>query len=137
MSHLTTIKTRLVSGKHIVQALQAMGYADVKYLKHPQSMQGFFGSSIKKEAEIIIRKKDFTVSGLLADVGFSKNGQGEFDWIITEEDRLKLGDDWYNQLSQRYSYYIVMNSLEQQGFSQVEMEREEDQSIRLVMRRMT
>jgi hypothetical protein len=70
-------------------------------------------------------------------VGFARNEEGVFDWIITREDRRKLGESWYDELNQRYAYYIVLDSLEQQGFSQVEVEREADQSIRLVMRRMT
>jgi hypothetical protein len=139
MSHLTSVATRLISGAHIVQALQAMGYDTVRFFEEPQLMLGYSDSSARKKAEIILRRRDANPGGrgLMADVGFARNEEGVFDWIITREDRRKLGESWYDELNQRYAYYIVLDSLEQQGFSQVEVEREADQSIRLVMRRMT
>ena len=136
MSHFTSIKTKLVSGPHIAKALKAMGYENVEVFDTPQHMFGFTGSNIKKRAEIIIRKRDLKIRNALADVGFCKNEEGSYDWIITNEERRRLSENWYDELSQRYSYYIVLDSLEKQGFSQVETERQPDQSIRIVMRRM-
>ncbi len=136
MSHLTSIKTKLTSGPHLVKALKAMGYKDLEVFDKPAHMFGFSRSHIKKRAEIIIRKRDLNFHNPLADVGFCKNQEGLFDWIITKEDKRRLGENWYDELSQRYAWYVVKDSLEKQGFDQVETERRPDQSIRLVMRRM-
>ncbi|NIM17586.1 MAG: DUF1257 domain-containing protein [Candidatus Aminicenantes bacterium] len=135
MSHFSTLKTRLLSGPYLVKALKDLGYAHVEVHETPQKLVGFFGFKTRKTAEIIIRKKH--VTGLMGDVGFKKGNTGSYDLLVIQEDQEKLNDRWLGQLKQRYAYHVAMDTLINQGFFLAQESQEADQSIRLVLRRMT
>lgn len=135
MSHFTTIATQIVSAKHLVQALNDLGFAEVEVHAQPQPLVGYQGDARVNKAHVIIRKKHI---GLLSnDIGFAQNAKGTFDALISDFDRNDYDHKWLQKLTQRYAYHASRDLLSQQNFSLVEEKQEKDGTIRLTVRRMT
>lgn len=126
MSHFTKIKTRLVNKIYLLKALKDLGYqpeeGDVE-------IQGYANQRRKVCIKV-------TTSNPGYDIGFIKEGE-----------EYKLVADWYGikdttpeeflkRLYQRYAYHAVKDKMREQGFDMVEEEHKEDNSIRLLLRRI-
>jgi hypothetical protein len=134
MSHFTTIATQIVSAKHLVLALNDLGFAEVEVHAAPQPLIGYQGDARVNQAHVIVRKKHI---GLLSnDIGFAQNAKGTFDALISDYDRNTCDDTWMQKLTQRYAYHASRDLLSQQKFSLVEEKQEKDGTIRLTVRRM-
>ena len=134
MSHFTTIATQIVSAKHLVLALNDLGFAEVEIHATPQRLIGYLGDTRANKAHVIVRKKHF---GLLSnDIGFVQNAKGTFDAIFSDYDRNTYDRAWLQKLTQRYAYHVSRDMLAQQRFSLVEEKTEKNGTIRLTVRRM-
>jgi hypothetical protein len=134
MSHFTSITTKIVSAKHLVLALNDLGFAEVEVHATPQPLVGFEGDARANKAHVIIRKKHI---GLLSnDIGFAQNAKGTFDALISDYDRNTYNHAWLQKLTQRYAYHVSCDMLAQQRFSLVEEKTEKNGTIRLTVRRM-
>ncbi|MCD4812059.1 DUF1257 domain-containing protein [bacterium] len=125
MSHFTKMKTRLVVKKHIVEALQDLGYEP---REGKVSIRGYDGQ--KTEVNLMIPTKN-----PIYDLGFRKAG-----------DAFELVADWYgiedvgpekflNKVQQKYAYHAVVDRMAEQGFEVVEEENRKDNTIHLTVRR--
>ncbi len=127
MSHFTRIKTKMVEKEFLVGALKDLGYP---YQESPggREVKGYGGSRI--QAEIIV-----STANPGYDIGFEKKG-----------DSYEIVADWYGirnikqqqfieRLTQRYAYQATRAKLEEQGFTLVEEENQQDGRIHLLVRR--
>lgn len=135
MSHFTTIATQIVSAKHLVLALNDLGFAEVEVHATPQPLVGWLGDARTTTAHVIIRKK--FVGDASNDIGFTQSAKGTFDAIISDFDRVIYDRKWLQKLTQRYAYHASCDLLSRQNFSLVEEQQEQDGTIRLTVRRMT
>ena len=134
MSAYTTIRTKLVSRDYLARALRDMGYADVETYDRPSTLVGYFGEDASNKAEVIIRKRN--LGGATADIGFAKGRNGTFTAVINDMDRERFGYTWVEKIAQRYAYHVARDQLAEKGFELVEEQVEQDQSIRLTLRRV-
>lgn len=134
MSAYTTLKTHMVSVEHILQALKDMGFEIVEAYDRPQALIGYEGLARKQKAEIIIRKKH--VGFASNDIGFRKNTDGRYEAIISEFDRETYNKKWLDQLNQRYAYHVAREKMTEKGFDLIQETVDENNSIRLTLRRM-
>lgn len=135
MSHFTTIATQIVSAKHLVLALNDLGFAEVEVHAQPQWLVGFRGDLREQKAHVIIRRKH--IGSLSNDIGFVQNAKGTFDALISDYDRNDYDHKWMQKLTQRYAYHASRDLLSQQNFSLVQEQQEKDGTIRLTVRRMS
>jgi hypothetical protein len=134
MSHFTSIATKIVSAKHLVLALNDLGFQTVEVHANPEPLIGYRGDTRAQKAHVIIRRQYI---GLISnDIGFAQNAQGTFDAVISDYDRNTYDHAWLQKLTQRYAYKVSRDMLDQQRFSLVEEKAEKDGTIRLTVRRM-
>jgi hypothetical protein len=129
VSHFTTIKTQFVSRDHLKQALEDVreefGLGEVRY---DAVVNGFGGGTTPAELVVSTRNRGY-------DIGFRKEGETYglvADWYgirDVEQEQLK------SRLGQRYAYQVVREKLDQQGFSLIEEEVQENRAIHLTVRR--
>ena len=134
MSHFTTVKTQMVSAKHLVRALGELGFKTVESHETPQALYGYQGDQRPQRAEVIIRRQ--FIGPASNDIGFARDTSGAFVAVISEFDRRKYDTKWLGRLTQRYAYHVAKEQLEAQDFTVVEEEVQADQTIHLVVRRM-
>ncbi len=135
MSHFMKIATKIVSAKHLVMALNDLGFKNVEVHVKPERLDGWAGDEAKM-ANVIVRKK--YLKSTLCDIGFLQNAQGTFDALITDFDRDQHGydDAWLQKLTQPHAYHVSRDLHAPQNFSLVEEKTDKDGTIRLTVRRM-
>ena len=133
MSAYTLINTQLMSDKFLMRALADVGFNDVELHEKPQTLVGFEGLDREQRAEIIIRRRH--LGGASNDLGFSRNSDGRFTAIVSDFDRARFGGAWLMKLTQRYAYHVTREKLTEQGFDLVEEKVDEQETIRLTLRR--
>jgi hypothetical protein len=126
MSHFTRIKTKMVEKEFLLSALQDLGYkSEVGVCE----VRGYGGRKAQAEIKIATSNPDY-------NIGFQKNG-----------DSYEVIADWYGihglnqnqfveRLNQRYAYQATRSKLEEQGFTLVEEENQQNGQIHLLVRRM-
>jgi len=129
MSHFSTIKTTFVSKDHLKKALQDVtNEFGLGNIRENAMVGGYGGSATRADIVAGTRNKGY-------DIGFrSENGAYGLvaDWYgIKDIDK----DSLTNRLSQRYAYHAVKEKLEEKGFSFVEEEVTEENTIHLRVRR--
>lgn len=126
MSHFTTVKTKMVSKEHLKKALRDLGMA---FQEGRLSIRGYGGQTTEVEIKIPTANPGY-------DLGFRTKGDAYelvADWWGIKDIRQ---DDLLRQLNQRYAYHVAKEQLEQQDFTLVEEEVQQDQTIHLTVRRM-
>ena len=127
MSHFTTLKTRIVSKKHLTQALKDL---EIQYEEGDLEIRGYEGIRAAVEIRIPTSNPDY-------QLGFRKQGDTYelvADWHgIKEIDQSKF----LGRITQRYAYRVAKEQVEQQDFTVVEEEVQADHTIRITVRRMT
>ena len=126
MSHFSRIKTRLVERAHLVAALRDLGHAPEE---GRVEARGYGGARTRVEVKIATAAAGY-------DVGFRHTPEGYevvADWWGVRGLEQK---EFLRQLHQRYAYHAARAKLEEQGFTLVSEEKQEDGRIRLVLRRM-
>jgi len=134
MSHYSVIDTRIASGKHLVRALQDMGFHEVEIHAEAQPLIGWLGDSRESRAHIIVRREQ--VGAASNDIGFFQTPGGYFQARISDFDRVLFGKKWLDGLTQRYSYHVATDLLAERGFETVAEGRDRDGTVRLTLRRM-
>ncbi len=125
MSHFTTIKTKIVEKEYLKQALSELGHT---YQEGKVNIRGYQGIQTPVAIKIPTKNTGY-------DIGFRKTDNAYeivADWWGIQN--LKQ-DQFLQQVSQRYAYHAAKAKLEEQGFSLVSEETQEDDRIHLVLRR--
>ena len=126
MSHFTRVKTQMVEKEFIVKALQDLEYA---YEEGSVEIRGYGGNRDRVEIRVPTSNSGY-------DIGFRKAGnvyEMVADWWGIRDIKQ---EQFVQQLIQRYSYHATRAKLEEQGFSLVTEENQQDGQIHLVLRRM-
>lgn len=123
MSHFTKVQTKITEILFLKKALSDM---DLAYEEGKLKAKGWLWK--KAKADLIIPTK----SGY--DIGFQYNGSS-YD-VIADWDSINDVDQesFVSELSQRYAYNVVSDTLAQQGFMMME-EKAEDGKIKMTMRK--
>lgn len=125
MSHFTRLKTQIVEKEFLLKALKDLGY----HAEEGELQVHAVGRS-KQDVEIKIHL------GMLGrEVGFRKNGD-TFDiiadwWGLRSSARQEFQD----KLAQRYAYHAAIARLQEQGFTLVADETQENGQMHLTLRR--
>jgi hypothetical protein len=130
MSHFTTVQTKLTDFVAIKQAVEDLGMTYLE-TEEPVMVRGYQGAAVK--APLVIRAGDHY------DVGVRETEEGyEFvaDWWGIEVETGLNQEQFVNQITQRYAYHKVVNSVKNQGFT-LEEETVKDDEIRLTVRKWT
>jgi hypothetical protein len=135
MSHFSRIRTRLVDEDALVSALKELGFNHVELHEQAQHLYGYLGDVRQQTAEVIIRRAH--IGKASNDIGFKRGADGGFDAIISDYDRTKYSQKWIDKLTQIYGYNVTRRNLVKQGFTVVTEEKADDESIHLVLRRMS
>ncbi len=133
MSHFTSIKTQIKDKEALIKALADVGLKNIEIHETAQSLYGFQGDVRPETAEVIIRRK--YVGSSSNDIGFKLQDDGQFQAIISEYDRGRYNQQWLGKVMQRYGYYTLMASAQEQGFTVEEDEVMEDGMVRVVVAR--
>lgn len=133
MSHFTAIKTQIKDRDALVKALADVGLKNIEIHETAQSLYGYQGDVRAETAEIIIRRK--YVGSYSNDIGFKLQEDGQYQAIISEYDRGRYNQQWLGKVMQRYGYYTLMASAQEQGFTVEEDEVMEDGTVRVVVAR--
>lgn len=124
MSHFTRLQTKITDKELLKLALQDL---KLKYVEGDVEIRGYGGQRMRVQLKV-------RVAG--HDVGFIKNGD-VYDIVADWMTASGLNrEEFIRNLHQRYAYHAAKTKLEQQGFSLVAEEVQEDGGIRLVLRRM-
>ena len=134
MSHYTVLRTRISNVKALTRALADVGFKDIEVHETAQPLVGVGGEVRPDRAEVIVRRKH--IGWLSNDIGFRRHADGTFEAIISEYDRSTYDQSWLERLTQRYAYHAARAKLQEQGFSVVREEVQENGQIHLVLRRM-
>jgi hypothetical protein len=134
MSHFTAIKTQVKNADALLQALADLGFSTIEHHATAQPLYGYQGDLRSQTAEIILRRQH--IGHLSNDIGFKHQPDGTYQAIISDYDRRHgYGQDWLNQLTQRYGYHHLKAIAPAQGFAIEEDAVLEDGTIRLVVGR--
>jgi hypothetical protein len=134
MSHFTVLRTQITDTDALVKALADLGFTQVEVHQTAQHLYGYQGDVRPQTAEVIIRRQ--LIGPASNDIGFKRQEDGTFDAIISDYDRNKYSQQWLQRLTQRYAYHVARAKLEEQGFALVTEEKQQDERIHLVLRRM-
>ncbi len=123
MSHFTKIETKITDLVFLKKAISDM---DLAYEEGKLKAKGWLWKRAK--ADLIIPTK----SGY--DIGFKFNGKS-YD-VVADWDSINDVDQqtFINELSQRYAYNVVSDTMAQQGFLIAE-EKTEDGKIKMTLRK--
>jgi len=115
----------MVDKKYLLCALKDLG---LPVEEGDLEVRGFAGQNVKVDIRVPLR--------MSYDIGFRKvDGRYEIvaDWFGV---RGVKKNELPGQLMQRYAYHAALDKLEEQGFSLVEEENQQEGRIHLVLRRV-
>jgi hypothetical protein len=127
MSHFSRLKTSIVEKEFLLAALKDM---ELQFSEGQDLiLDGFQGAN--RKVDILIKFEVGYPIGLKL-----RNGKYEIvaDWFGVMKTSKK---EFSNKLQQRYAYHAAISRLTEQGFSLVEETNNDNQEIRLVLRRMS
>lgn len=125
MSHFTRIKTQMVEKECLTQALKDLGYV---WKEGSVEIRGFGGQRTRVEIKVATKSPGY-------DIGFRKAGdtyEVVADWWGVRDIN---GEQFLQQVMQRYAYHAARAKLEEQGFTLVSEEMQGER-IHLMLRRM-
>ncbi|HMV26621.1 MAG TPA: DUF1257 domain-containing protein [bacterium] len=121
MSKFVSLKTALRERVHLENALKEMGCE----ISNSKKIKTLLGRSYDV---------DLTAKTAFGMIGFIKNRSGEFE--IAGDDMVLASDkDFVGKLTQKYAYSRVVSEAQKAGFQLVKESVNEDQSVRLVLRK--
>ncbi len=133
MSHFTTIKTKIDNLERLKAVLSEL---DMAYVEPEASVKLFIKGWNKAQEEVLLKIK----TGCQYDVGLVVNqedGTFEFvaDWWGVETGTGISQEDFLNRITQKYAYSTIIDKIKARGYDVVSEVTDEDQSIRIVVRK--
>jgi hypothetical protein len=137
VSHFTTLQTQITDQDSLVVALADIGFSKVEVHSESQPLQGYMGDRRQQRAHVIIRRQ--FVGTASNDIGFERQGDGNFRAWISEFDRDQQGynAEWVGRVTARHAYHVTQKTLINQGFNVVQEQSAEDGTVRMILRRVT
>ena len=124
MSHISRLRTRIVSEEGLVKALADLGYERVQ-------SPGRTRSGVQNETIIVFAPQNQPSSTLT----FIRAGDEPFNMESTDQALRGDAQAWLDRLTQRYAYHVAQAKLAEQGFTLIEETVQEGERIHLVLRR--
>lgn len=130
MSHFSRIKTQFKNRDALVRCLEGLGLS----IGLDTTIRGYRGL---QNVDIAARAKNGS------EIGFLRNSDGSFDMVADWWTKKGTGgqqlvselNDLAGKVQQEYARHIVLEQTKSEGFSVVEERKEEDGSIRIIVRR--
>ncbi len=131
MSQFVILRTIITNKAMLLAALKDLGFSNVEVHEKAQHLYGYQGDRRVQTAEVIIRRK--YVGSSSNDIGFKQREDGTFEAIVSEYDSrgCGYGEEWLNQLTQRYAYHATRDQAEREGLTFISEDVNERQEIRL------
>lgn len=136
MSHYSRIRSKMKKRSALVKALQDLGFKEDQIEVHDEAVNlyGYQGDVRNDKANIVIRRKH--VGGSSNDIGFVRLEDGTYEAIISDFDRTNgqsrknkrtqktqgYSGKWMELLNQRYSFRVIEEQANMDGFSLEERE---------------
>ena len=114
MSKYAEFSTELTEEKHLVTALEAMGYT-VECHQEPVNLYGYHGDKRADTANVIVRRQ--FIGSASNDLGFVRdNPKAPYRAIISNFDRGHFTNAWLGKLKQGYTEARTMAVAKQRGY---------------------
>ena len=114
MSKYLELRTKLTEEQYLVEALRDLGFAP-EMCREGAPLVGYMGDQRAERAQIIIRRRQLDSAS--NDIGFTRDGSGVYQAIISEYDRgIGFDDAWLGRLSQRYKERQTMAVAKAKGY---------------------
>jgi len=132
MSHFTTVKTQINDLDCLEKSLLKLDFQVI----HDARIRGWQGRL--KKTSLVARFQE--KKNCAYDIGFVENEKSNTfdmvaDWWAIQLHTGKKEKSLANEITQHYAYHKVLKEIKQQGFMVAEENVEQDQSIRLVVRK--
>lgn len=129
MSHFTKVQTRIADEEALLLALAEQGWEPEAH-PHAVRLRGFLGAS--RQGHIVVRREQLSVRW--SDLGFERDADGVFQaWADSE--LLSKDPGLLDRLTARTAYHSTVRTLASQGFQVAAEGKQEDGTVRLVLRR--
>lgn len=139
MSHYTVVATTITSRKHLISALQDMGFKRhmIEESDNLLPLKGFQGDVRKQQANVRIKGSGWRgqnyVGGMSNDLGFELQNDGTYLFHVSDYDKGKYNSTWQEQLINHYSKHVVQEDIEMAGFYITEEQVMKNGEIRLTV----
>ena len=129
MSHFTEVKTKIKCLVTLKKVIEEMGFSFREGERHVRGYQGEL-----TEAEMVIDTKSSFDIGVVKTVdGYGLVG----DWEMLQVRAGIEKDEFLNTLNKKYAYSKILEEVQKQGYNVVEEEENEQQVVRVRVRRWT
>jgi hypothetical protein len=132
MSHFTTVKTKIENLGRLKTVLTDL---NLSYVEPSASVKLLINGWNKSQEEVILKIK----TGCKYDVGVIANENGSLDlvadWWGVETGTGISQEDFIGRITQKYAYSTIMEKIRAKGYDVVSEGTDENQSIRIVVRK--
>ncbi len=130
MSHFSRVKTEFRNREALLSSLAEMGFS----VEQDAMIRGYRGL---QNVDIAARSRDGN------EIGFIRNSDGSYDMVADwwtkkgpkEEELARDLQEMAGRVQQEYARRVVLEQTRSEGFSVVEETKEQDGSIRIIVRR--
>lgn len=127
MSHFTRVQTQITDLVCLKKSLDELGYT---YSTEKKVVRGWQG--VSKNADLVVNtRSEF-------DIGIRKKGKTYeifADWWGVETKTGLTEKEFIQKLTARYAYHKVIKEVKKKGFTIAEEKKQQDQSIKLFVRK--
>ena len=111
----------------LLQALAAKGYGEVENHETAQSLVGYHGDIRPEKAEVIIRRK--FVGGSSNDLGFKKDAKGNYEFIVSQFDKGKHNQKWFDDLKTEYAILKAKKIAKSKGYELLQTKQKDNKTV--------
>lgn len=100
MARFRHIPTPIKSLGGLVKALEELGLRDVEVHERAEPLIDWIGRPTDELAQVIVRRRSLGAAG--DDVGFARNPDGTFDFLVSDIHLFRFGKGWLEELVKRH-----------------------------------
>ncbi|MGE0706428.1 MAG: DUF1257 domain-containing protein [Planctomycetota bacterium] len=127
MSHFTEVKTKLKCLVTLKKVIEELGFSFKEGVTH---VRGYQGQTMEALA-VIDTKSSYDIGVVQTQDGYALVG----DWEMLQVRAGIEQDEFLQQINKRYAYHKVLEEVAKQGYQVVEEEENEQQVVRVRVRR--
>ena len=114
MSKYEEFHTVIADETYLIEALEQLGYKPEVH-KNSVALYGYMGDERSERANVVIRRTQLDSAS--NDIGFTRDGTGQFRAVISEYDRgIGFNDGWIGRVTQAYKERQTMAVAKARGY---------------------
>jgi hypothetical protein len=114
MSKYEEFHTVIADETYLIEALEQLGYKPEVH-KNGVALYGYMGDERSERANIVIRRTQLDSAS--NDIGFTRDGTGQFRAVISDYDRgIGFNDGWIGRVTQAYKERQTMAVAKARGY---------------------